>query len=82
MCIYGFCIQRNLHMIHQMIITHPTTIIYLIKLDMGAVYRCLRVTPNHAVMVMTIVDEMAHLEAQLPFGTKAGPSVYIMADMT
>jgi hypothetical protein len=32
-------------------------------------------------MAITIVDEMAYLEAQLPFRAKAGPSVYSMADL-
>ena len=57
-------------------INHPTAIIYILKLDLDAEYRRLHLTPDHTVMAMTIVDDVAYLEARLPFGAKSGPSSY------
>ena len=75
-CIYGQCLRRVLHDIHKKMLSHPETIIYVIKYDFDAAYRRVHVCPEHAIKTMIIIGSLAYLLNRLPIGVESGPSEY------
>ena len=75
-CIYGQCLRRLLHQMHQLRTDHPDKIIYIVKHDLDAAYRRLHVHPDFAVRCKTIINDVAYLLVRLPFGVSAGTSMY------
>lgn len=75
--VYGQCLHRLLHQLHQLRLTFPTKSIYISKYDLDAAYRRLRVLVKHAVKATTIINTLAYIQTRLPFGTTAGSSVYV-----
>ena len=73
-CFYGHCLIRILHAIHIMRIHHPSTCIFITKLDIDAAYRRLHVLARMAVMAITIINKIAYILLRLPFGVANGPN--------
>ena len=75
-CVFGQCLRRLLHQLHELRIENPETIIYIVKHDLDAAYRRLHVYPDFAVRCTTIINDTAYLLLRLSFGVSAGPSMY------
>ena len=75
-CIYGQCLRRVIHNLHQMRYTYPEKKIYMSKYDLDAAYRRLHVSLSQALQCTTIIDKIAYIPLRLPFGVKSGPSLY------
>ena len=75
-CIYGQCIRRILHGIHNIRLIHKDKKIFMSKYDMDAAYRRLHSIPAHALKCVTVVDRIAYIPLRLPFGVSPGPSLY------
>ena len=73
---YGQCLRRVIHSIHDMRLRHPSVAIYLFKYDFEAAYRRLHVLPSHAVLTIITLNNLAYLLTRLPFGATCGPSEY------
>jgi hypothetical protein len=55
---------------------HPTTAIVLSKTDWKSAYRRLHLASATAVQCITVVGTLAFLSLRLPFGGRAGPSLW------
>ena len=75
-CIYGQCLRRILHSIHNMRVNHTDKKIYMSKYDMDAAYRRLHSIIIHALKCVTVVGKIAYIPLRLPFGVSPGPSLY------
>ena len=75
-CIYGQCLRRILHGIHEMRYKNPTKRIFMTKYDMDAAYRRLHSMPIHALKCVTVIGKLAYIPLRLPFGVSPGPSLY------
>ena len=74
-CIYGTCIRRITHAIHDMRFHHPDVWIFISKTDLDSWYRRLHVVALLAIKAITIVKNMAFILTRLPFGVAAGPAM-------
>ena len=72
-CLFGWCLVRVLHRIHDLRERFPETSIFISKIDLDAAFRRLHVCTEHAVLSTTIIDEIAYFLGRLPFGTSEGP---------
>ena len=72
-CLFGSCLIRVLHRIHDIRFRHPTANILLSKIDLDAAFRRLHVCFHHAVLSMTIIDDIGYFLSRLPFGSNEGP---------
>ena len=75
-CIYGKCLLRVLHSIHQMRWDFKNKRILMSKYDMDAAYRRLHTAVKHSLQCVTIVGSIAYIPLRLPFGVSPGPSLY------
>ena len=72
-CIYGYCLLRLLHNIHNMRLNHPTEPILINKMDLDAAFRRLHVVLKFALLCTTIVNGIAYILFRLPFGSSPAP---------
>lgn len=72
-CLFGFCLLRYLHHIHEMRSRHPVTCIFLSKIDLDAAFRRLHIWIWHALLSFTIIENIAYMLSRMPFGAKDGP---------
>ena len=56
-------------------VKHPNIRIFLLKLDLDAVYRRLQ-TASIALLAITIIKKIAYILLRLPFGVANGPNDY------
>ena len=75
-CIYGQCLRRIIHMMHQMRVNYKDKKIFMTKYDLDSAYRRLHTTIKHAVKCTTVIEDKAYIALRLPFGVSPGPSVY------
>jgi len=75
-CIYGQCLHRVLHGIHNIRLKHENKKIYMSKYDMDAAYRRLHSMIQHSLKCVTVVGKIAYVPLRLPFGVSPGPSLY------
>ena len=75
-CIYGQCLRRIIHVMHQMRFTYKDKRIFMTKYDLDAAYRRIHTTIKHAVKCTTVIEDRAYIALRLPFGVSPGPSVY------
>jgi len=75
-CIYGQCLRRIIHGIHNMRASNKNSKIYMTKYDMDAAYRRLHTSIHHSLKCVTVIDRMAYVPLRLPFGVSPGPSLY------
>jgi len=75
-CIYGQCLKRVIHGIHNMRYNHKNKKIFMTKYDMDAAYRRLHTSIHHALKCVTSIDKIAYIPLRLPFGVSPGPSLY------
>ena len=72
-CLFGWCLVRILHRIHDIREKHPNESILISKIDLDAAFRRMHVCSEHSVLSTTIIDEIAYFLGRLPFGTCEGP---------
>ena len=72
-CLFGWCLVRILHRIHDIREKHPNERILISKIDLDAAFRRLHVCSAHSVLSTTIIDEIAYFLGRLPFGSSEGP---------
>lgn len=72
-CLFGFCLLRYLHHIHDMRIRNPNKCIFLSKIDLDAAFRRLHIWIWHALLSFTILNDIAYMLGRMPFGAKDGP---------
>jgi len=75
-CIYGHCMRRVLHEVHNMRFHNKNKKIFMSKYDMDAAYRRLHTITSHALKCVTVVGKIAYVPLRLPFGVSPGPSLY------
>jgi len=75
-CIYGHCMRRVLHGIHNIRFHNKNNKIFMSKYDMDAAYRRLHSITSHALKCVTVVGKIAYIPLRLPFGVSPGPSLY------
>lgn len=73
-CLFGFCMLRALHQLHDMRSWHPRLQTFLSKIDLDAAFRCLYVWLLHALTSFTIIQHLSYLIFCMPFGVKDDPS--------
>jgi hypothetical protein len=73
---FGHALLRLIHYIVALRSRHPTTAIVLSKTDWKSAYRRLHLASATAVQCITVVGTLAFLSLRLPFGGRAGPSLW------
>ena len=77
-CFYGHFLLRFLHAIHIMRWKHPILRIFITKIDLEAAYFQLYVVTAMAVLIITILKNVAYILLRLPFGVANGPNDFIL----
>ena len=72
-CLFGWCLVRILHRIHDIRQRHPESGIFISKIDLDAAFRRLHVCTDHALLSTTVIEQIAYFLSRLPFGTSEGP---------
>jgi hypothetical protein len=82
-CLFGYCLLRMLHNIHDMRLRYPLTPILVSKIDLDAAFRRLHIWILHALMQFTIIRNIAYFLSRMPFGSNEGPGKHdIPSNMT
>ena len=54
-CLFGHALSRIIHGIHDIRLCHPTTPIYISKIDLDAAFRRIHVWLPHAILAITVI---------------------------
>jgi hypothetical protein len=81
--IYGHCLYRCIHIMHQMRLKYPRVAILMSKFDIDSAFRRLHSWCEHAPLYMATLpspdceDELtAFLDVRMPFGANQGPGKF------
>ena len=72
-CLFGWCLVRILHRIHDIRQRKPKSRIFISKIDLDAAFRRLHVCTDHALLSTTIIEQIAYFLGRLSFGGSDGP---------
>lgn len=75
-CEYGHALLRYLHGLHNLRQRHPLLRILQKKEDLDAAYRRIHAASSAAVVLITILHDIAYLLLRLPFGSSPAPTLF------
>ena len=77
--IYGFCLPRMLHYVHDLRLANPEDVILVSKIDIKLAHRRCIMRGDMAKMGITMMDDRAMLNLRKTFGGTFGP--YFFTDI-
>ena len=77
-CIYGMCLWRILHQIHQLRLENPGVTIVLSKVDFGSAYRRMSINFIFTLMSTIVIGPLAYILCRLPFGVSPAAGTFTL----